>query len=98
MHLLRILEVVTCREYALEAIIKWFIGHEIISLPFTGGIPCGHQTSLRNWVTIKVAFRHLRLYLLVDMNQEWDLSFLVTEKISLGPLGNIVSERLQPCD
>ena len=34
--------------------------------------------------------------LLGDMYQEWDLSFLVTEKISLGPLGNIASEKLQP--
>ena len=74
------------------------LDHEIMSLPFTGGMLCGHQTSLRNWVIIKVAFRYLRWYLLGDMNQECDLSFLVTEKISLGPLGNIASESLQPCD
>ena len=35
------------------------LDHEIISLPFTGGILCGHQMSLRNWVIIKVAFRYL---------------------------------------
>ena len=74
------------------------LDHEIISLPFTGGILCGHQMSLRNGVIIKVAFRYLRWYLLRDMNQEWDLCFLVTEKISLGPLGNIALERLQPRD
>ena len=55
------------------------LDHEIMSLPFTGGILCGHQTSLRKWVIIKLAFRYLRWYLLGDMNQEWDLSFLVTE-------------------
>ena len=74
------------------------LDHEIMSLPFTGGMLCGHQTSLRNWVIIKVAFRYLRWYLLGDMNQEWDLSFLVTEKISLGRLGYMALERLQPCD
>ena len=72
--------------------------YEIVLLPFTGGMLCGHQTSLHNWVIIKVAFRYLRWYLLGDMNQELDSSFLVIEKISLGPCGNIASERLQPCD
>ena len=30
------------------------------SLPFTGGLLWGHQTSLRDWVIIKMAFRYLR--------------------------------------
>ena len=74
------------------------LDHEIISFPFTGGIICGHQTSLGNWVIIKVAFRYLRWYLLGDKNQAWDLAFLVTVKISLGPLGNIALGSLQTCD
>ena len=82
--------------FSMSSIVS--LDHEIMSLSFTGGILCGHQTSLRNWMIIKVAFRYLRWYLLGDMNQEWDLSCLVTEKISLGPLGNIASERLQSCD
>ena len=53
------------------------LDHEIVLLPFTGGMLCGNQTSLRNWVIIKVAFRYLRWYLLGDMNQEWDLSLHV---------------------
>ena len=81
--------------FSMSSIVS--LDHEIMSLPFTGGI-CGHQMSLRNWVIIKVAFKYLRWYLLVDMNQARDLSFLVTEKIYLGPLGNIASEKLQPCD
>ena len=74
------------------------LDHEIMSLPLIGGKLCGHQTSLRNWVIIKVAFGFSDDRLLGDMNQDWDLSFLVTEKISLGPLGNIASKTLQPCD
>ena len=33
------------------------LDHEIMLLPLTGGILCGHQMSLRNWVIIKVAER-----------------------------------------
>ena len=47
-----------------------FLDHEIVSLPSTGGILCGHQTALRNWVIITVAFRYLQWYLLGDMNQD----------------------------
>ena len=61
------------------------LDHEIVLLPFTGGILCGHQISLRNWVILKMAFRYLRWYLLGGMNQDWDLSLRVMEKVSLGP-------------
>ena len=67
------------------------LDHEIMSLPFTGGMLCGHQMSQRSCVIIKVA-------LLGDICLSGILSFLVTEKLSPGPLGNIASERLQPCD
>ena len=67
------------------------LDHEIVSLPSTGGMLCGHQTSLHNLVIIKLALRYLRWYLLGDMNQEWDLSIQVTEKISLVPLNSIAS-------
>ena len=41
--------------------IKWMsniisLDHEIMLLPLIGGVLCGHQTSLRNWVIIKVFF------------------------------------------
>ena len=49
------------------------LDHEIMSLPLIGGELCGHQTSLRNWVIIKVAFGFSDDRLLGDMFQDWDL-------------------------
>ena len=49
------------------------LDHEIMLLPLIGGVLCGHQTSLRNWVIIKVAFRFSDGRLLGCMNQDWDL-------------------------
>ena len=54
----------------------------------------GLQTSLRNWVTIKVSYRYLRKYLLICMYQDWDLSLRVTERYTLGPLGSAHSVKL----
>ena len=50
-----------------------FLDHEIMLLPLIGGVLCGHQTSLRKRVIIKVAFRFSDGKMLGDMNQDWDL-------------------------
>ena len=39
-----------------------------------------YQTSLHNWVIIKVLYRYLRRYLLGCMDRDWDLSLRVTER------------------
>ena len=62
------------------------------------GIPCVHQTSQRNWVTIKVLYRYLRACLL-----SWHglrLGFVTPcGEVSQGPLGNIISQKAcKQCD
>ena len=74
------------------------LDHEVMLLPLIGGELCGHQTSLRKRVIIKVAFRFSDDGLLGDMSQDWNLSLHVRELISLGPLGSIASKRLQAYD
>ena len=40
----------------------------------------GYQTSLRNWVIIKVLYRYLGKCLLGCMDRDWDLSLRVMER------------------
>ena len=81
-----------CRAFYCQ--VFCFLDHEIMSFPGTGRMSWGHQPSLRNWVIIKVSYRYLRKYLLNCMYQDWDLSILVTERYTLGPLSNAHSVTL----
>ena len=50
------------------------LDHEVMLLPLIGGMLWGHQTSVRDWVIIKVSYRCSDGGLLDNMNQYWDLS------------------------
>ena len=49
-------------------------------LPDTGGMLVCYQTSLHNWVIIKVLYRYLRRCLLGCMDRDWNLSLCVMER------------------
>ena len=56
------------------------LDHEIVQLPDTVGMLWVYQTSQRNWVTIKVHYRHLRSVCWVGTNRDWDLSLRMMER------------------